>query len=168
MLTCRRATMFDLVGTSDCNLVNVIENYQMKYYFYHLLSWPQLTNIAVTPSGKVCGYSMAKLEEDIERAGHVTAVGILRSYRGLGIASTLIRLTQEPMAAVYGCDAVYLYVRVTNWAAFSLYKNKLGYSIDEVVKEYFYDKEDAYSMKLTFPEAKERRRQASKPKAVSA
>lgn len=61
MLTLRRATIFDLAGTSDCNLVNVIENYQMKYYFYHLLSWPQLTNIAVNSNGNVCGYSMAKL-----------------------------------------------------------------------------------------------------------
>ena len=25
-----------------CNLLCLPENYQMKYYFYHMLSWPQL------------------------------------------------------------------------------------------------------------------------------
>lgn len=30
-------------------------------------------------------------------------------------------------------------------------------SIDEVVKQYFYDKEDAYSMKMTFPDGELRR-----------
>ncbi|GFE54712.1 GTP binding protein [Babesia ovis] len=128
MLTMRRATMYDLVGTSDCNLVNVIENYQMKYYFYHLLSWPQLTNIAVAPNGYICGYSMAKLEEDVDNAGHLTAVGVLRSYRSMGIAQSVITQTHDAMEAVYACNSVYLFVRVSNWSAYSMYKNRLGYN----------------------------------------
>ncbi|EDO06356.1 putative N-terminal acetyltransferase A complex catalytic subunit NAA10 [Babesia bovis T2Bo] len=154
MLTIRRASMYDLIGTSDCNLVNVIENYQMKYYFYHLLSWPQLTNIAVSPSGYVCGYSMAKLEEDVENAGHLTAVGVLRSYRYMGIAKNVIKQTHNAMNAIYACTAVYLFVRVSNWAAFNMYKHKFGYVIDETVREYFHDKEDAYSMKHTFADSR--------------
>ncbi|GIX64358.1 N-acetyltransferase, putative [Babesia caballi] len=154
MLTLRRATIYDLVGTSDCNLVNVIENYQMKYYFYHLLSWPQLTNIAIAPNGYVCGYSMAKLEEDIDNAGHLTAVGVLRSYRSMGIANRVIKQTHDAMQAVYTCDSVYLFVRVSNWGAHAMYKYRLGYSVDEIVREYFNDKEDAYSMKHVFPDGR--------------
>ncbi|ORM40748.1 40S ribosomal protein S20 [Babesia sp. Xinjiang] len=153
MLTLRRATMYDLVGISDCNLVNVIENYQMKYYFYHLLSWPQLTNIATSTEGFICGYSMAKLEEDVDHAGHLTAVGVLRSYRSMGIAQKVIKQTHYGMQALYNCNSVYLFVRVSNWAAFAMYKEKLGYGIDEVVREYFHDQEDAYSMKHVFPGA---------------
>ncbi|XP_952838.1 GNAT-family N-acetyltransferase, putative [Theileria annulata] len=177
MIYSRRANIYDLVSLSDCNLVNVIENYQMKYYFYHLLSWPHLTNITIN-KGFVCGYSMSKLEEDKNKAGHVTAVGVLRSFRNLGIATNVIKQTRKgansiamectsekisnkiaavtnfgesdnAMNKVYDCDCSYLYVRVTNWAAYSLYKF-LGYFVDEVAKEYFHDKEDAYSMKLIF------------------
>ncbi|UKJ89463.1 GNAT-family N-acetyltransferase [Theileria orientalis] len=149
MIYSRRSTIYDLVSLSDCNLVNVIENYQMKYYFYHLLSWPHLTNITTNLRGRVCGYSMAKLEEDKNKAGHVTAVGVLRSFRNIGIAKKVIRQTHVAMKEVYDCECTYLFVRVTNWAAHSLYKG-LGYFVDELSKEYFYDREDAYSMKLIF------------------
>ncbi|CDR95293.1 N-acetyltransferase, putative [Babesia bigemina] len=151
MLTLRRATMYDLVGTLDCNLVNLMENYKMDYYFYHLLTWPQLTHVAVGPNGNVCGYAMAKLEDEIERAGHLTSVGVLRSYRSMGIANNVIKQGHASMDAVYLCEAVYLFVRVSNWAAHTLYKHKLGYSVDEVIREYFQDKEDAFSMKHVLP-----------------
>ncbi|AFZ81009.1 N-acetyltransferase, putative [Theileria equi strain WA] len=94
MIYVRRCSIYDLVSLSDCNLVNVIENYQMKYYFYHLLSWPHLTNIATNNRGRVCGYSMSKLEEEKQKAGHVTAVGVLRSFRNLGIATKVISQTR--------------------------------------------------------------------------
>ena len=29
-------------GAQHCNLSCLPENYQMKYYFYHILSWPQV------------------------------------------------------------------------------------------------------------------------------
>ena len=32
----------DLLNMQHCNLLNLPENYQMKYYFYHGLSWPQV------------------------------------------------------------------------------------------------------------------------------
>lgn len=36
----------------------------MKYYFYHLLSWPQLLWVAEDFDGKIVGYVLAKMEED--------------------------------------------------------------------------------------------------------
>ena len=38
----------------------------MKYYFYHLLSWPQLLWVAEDFDGKIVGYVLAKMEEDTE------------------------------------------------------------------------------------------------------
>ncbi len=43
------------------NLLNLPENYQMKYYMYHALTWPQLSYVAVEPSGKIVGYVLAKM-----------------------------------------------------------------------------------------------------------
>ena len=32
-----------------------------QYYFYHILSWPQLLYVAEDYSGKIVGYVLAKL-----------------------------------------------------------------------------------------------------------
>lgn len=35
-----------------CNLLCLPENYQMKYYFYHGLSWPQVGAVISPPQKK--------------------------------------------------------------------------------------------------------------------
>ena len=35
-----------------------------RYYFYHGLSWPQLSFVAVDEKDKICGYVLAKMEEE--------------------------------------------------------------------------------------------------------
>ena len=49
------------MAIQNCNLHNLPENYQMKYYFYHALSWPQLSYVAVDPKGRIVGYVLAKM-----------------------------------------------------------------------------------------------------------
>lgn len=44
-----------------CNLLCLPENYQMKYYFYHVLSWPQLSYVAQDHRGNIVGYVLAKM-----------------------------------------------------------------------------------------------------------
>lgn len=51
----------DLIQIQNCNLWCLPENYQMKYYFYHILSWPQLLQVAEDHKGKVVGYVLAKM-----------------------------------------------------------------------------------------------------------
>ncbi len=46
MVNIRRATVDDLYEMQNCNLFCLPENYQMKYYMYHILSWPQLLYVA--------------------------------------------------------------------------------------------------------------------------
>ena len=70
-----------------CNLQNLPENYQMKYYLYHALSWPSLLYVAEDDSGKIVGYVMAKMEDENEQEavhGHITSISVLRSHRKLG------------------------------------------------------------------------------------
>ena len=45
MVSIRRATVNDLINMQSTNLMCLPENYQMKYYFYHVLSWPQLLHV---------------------------------------------------------------------------------------------------------------------------
>lgn len=42
MVSIRPATIEDLINMQHCNLLCLPENYHMKYYFYHCLSWPQV------------------------------------------------------------------------------------------------------------------------------
>ena len=46
----------DLMNMQHCNLLCLPENYQMKYYMYHGLSWPQLSFVAEDHRGEIVGY----------------------------------------------------------------------------------------------------------------
>ncbi|CAD7976497.1 unnamed protein product [Amoebophrya sp. A25] len=149
MVSVRAATIHDLMGMQACNLFCLPENYQMKYYLLHMLSWPSLLYVAEEMcSKKIVGYVLAKIDEDSEGIhGHITSLSVLRSYRKLGLATKLMRNTLEAMREVYDAEFVSLHVRVSNRAAFTLYRHVLGFEIHDVEKGYYADKEDAYDMR---------------------
>ena len=96
---------------------------------------------------------MAKLEdenadgvENIPIHGHITSLSVLRQYRKFGIATKLMRATEYAMQTIYDAEYVSLHVRVTNRAAIGLYKEVLGFSINNVDEKYYADGEDAYDM----------------------
>ena len=79
-----------------CNLFNLPENYNLRYWLYHATSWPQLPHVAVDElTGKVVGYVLAKMEDENEKGkiphGHITSISVLREYRKLGLATKLMR-----------------------------------------------------------------------------
>ena len=63
MILIRPATVYDLLQMQTTNLWCLPENYQMKYYMYHILSWPQLLYVAVDHKNRCVGYVLAKMEE---------------------------------------------------------------------------------------------------------
>ena len=63
MITIRQAEPVDLQNMQHCNLLCLPENYQLKYYLYHALSWPQLSYVAVDENNKLVGYVLAKMED---------------------------------------------------------------------------------------------------------
>jgi peptide alpha-N-acetyltransferase len=90
------------MNMQHCNLLCLPENYQMKYFFYHGLSWPQLSYVAENEKGHIVGYDqflsiaklhlhchlfnryvLAKMEEDSEDEphGHITSLAVKRSHR---------------------------------------------------------------------------------------
>ncbi|KAL0573966.1 N-terminal acetyltransferase A complex catalytic subunit ard1 [Marasmius crinis-equi] len=148
----RRAKVEDLMGMQACNLQNLPENYTMRYYLYHILTWPSLSYVA-EDGGRIVGYILAKMEEEPADGenphGHVTSISVLRSYRRLGLAKKLMIQSQEAMATVYRAAFVSLHVRKSNRAALSLYRDTLGFAVKDVEKGYYADGEDAYAMQLS-------------------
>ncbi|ORX71947.1 N-alpha-acetyltransferase 11-like protein [Linderina pennispora] len=127
MITIRQARAGDQIGMQNCNLHNLPENYQMKYYLYHFATWPQLSFVAENEQGRVVGYVLAKMDDDAGAQppldGHITSL------------------------SVFGAKGVSLHVRVSNTAAYSLYKNTLKFEVDHTEEKYYADGEDAYAMK---------------------
>mgnify|MGYP003715680799 CR=1 FL=1 len=68
--------------------------------------------------------------------GHVTSISVLRSYRRLGLAQLLMRQSQDAMSKIFGAKYVSLHVRKTNRAAIGLYRDTLGFDVNDVEKGY--------------------------------
>jgi ribosomal protein S18 acetylase RimI-like enzyme len=164
MVCIRQATADDLVQIQTSNLWCLPENYQLKYYLYHYLSWPQLIHVAENHKGQIVGYVLAKMEEDAKPPhGHITSLAVLRTHRKCGIATDLMKQAHLRMQEAFGAVHCSLHVRYTNMAAFHLYSDTLGYKIADIEKGYYADGEDAYSMKRTFPTkpGKEKKKKAT-------
>lgn len=121
----------------------------MKYYFYHGLSWPQLSYVAEDDKGRIVGYVLAKMEEDSEDNphGHITSLAVKRSYRRLGLAQKLMEQAARAMVECFQAKYVSLHVRKSNRAALNLYMNTLHFTISEIEPKYYADGEDAYAMR---------------------
>jgi len=137
----------------------------MKYYFYHGLSWPQLSYVAEDENGKIVGYVLAKMEEDQEdmKHGHITSLAVKRSHRRLGLAQKLMDQASEAMVECFDAKYVSLHVRKSNRAALNLYKNSLKFETVEIEPKYYADGEDAYSMRRDLSEFSKKRDVISKP-----
>lgn len=150
----RCATTSDLMNMQHCNLLCLPENYQMKYYFYHGLSWPQLSYVAVDERNKIVGYVLAKMEEEPDEGtgvkephGHITSLAVKRSHRRLGLAKKLMDQASRAMVENFKAKYVSLHVRKSNRAALALYKTVLQFSVSDIEPKYYADGEDAYAMK---------------------
>ncbi|XMA13128.1 hypothetical protein WAI453_005919 [Rhynchosporium graminicola] len=150
----------DIPHVQHANITNLPENYFMKYYLYHALSWPQLSFVAVDVSRpqkspydypRIVGYVLAKMEEDPPdgiQHGHITSLSVMRTHRRLGIAEKLMRQSQRAMVETFQAQYVSLHVRVSNKAALLLYRDTLSFKMEKTEAKYYADGEDAYSMKL--------------------
>ncbi|KAI0009854.1 acyl-CoA N-acyltransferase [Xylariaceae sp. FL0662B] len=168
----RRLEPRDIPLIQHANLENLPENYFMKYYLYHALSWPQLSYVAVDVSRpkktpydypKIVGYVLAKMEEeptDGVQHGHITSLSVMRTHRRLGIAEKLMRQSQLAMVETFGAQYVSLHVRISNKAAIHLYTKTLGFDQEKTESKYYADGEDAYSMRLNLSSIREQIREA--------
>lgn len=87
-----------------------------------------------------------------ETRGHITSISVLRNYRRMGIAISLMKAAHIAMKSIFEVSVVTLHVRESNAAAIALYQSALVYNKEKVDKEYFADKEDAFFMKKILTE----------------
>lgn len=174
-ITVRQARIEDIQAMQNANLHNLPENYQLKYYMYHILSWPQASFVATTddcevldedtthtdPKGdtsyilkgeKIVGYVLGKMEDDPDAEdktphGHITSLSVMRTYRRMGIAEKLMRQSLYAMCESFGAQYVSLHVRKSNRAALHLYRDSLQFENTSIEKSYYQDGEDAYAMR---------------------
>lgn len=120
----------------------------MKYYFFHGLSWPQLSYVAEDEKGRIVGYVLAKMEGDDENNshGHITSLAVKRSHRRMGLAQKLVDQAATAMVQCFQAKYVSLHVRKSNRAALNLYTNALKFHISDIEPKYYADGEDAYAM----------------------
>jgi len=84
----------------------------------------------------------------VERLGHVTSLAVQKDFRRLGLAKAMMTQLHHHLQH-HGIASCGLHVRTSNLAACRLYQDD-GYQIDEIIKSYYQDGEDAYFMRRTF------------------
>ncbi|MCS7145126.1 MAG: ribosomal protein S18-alanine N-acetyltransferase [Nitrososphaerota archaeon] len=146
----------ELLNVMTINRICLPENYSYSFFYSLFKSNPESFLVAEV-DGKITGYVMSRVEWGsskmdtlrLRKLGHIVSIAVLPEYRGRGIGRALMREVLNALRNVYGCDEVYLEVRVTNTQAINLY-HSLGFKVTKVAKSYYVDGEDAYVMAIKF------------------
>ena len=139
----------------EINLKTLPEHYSDYFYESLLDELPEAFLVAEI-SGKLVGYIMCKTEYGFSnfkklgfvKKGHVVSVAVVDEHRGKGFGSELVNESLKGVK-MRQCGEMYLEVRCSNNGAVRLYEN-LGFSINQRLKTYYRDGEDAYLMAINF------------------
>ena len=151
----RRCDPIDIIPVMEINLKTLPEHYSDYFYESLLDELPEAFLVAEI-SGKLIGYIMCKTEYGFSnfkklgfvKKGHVVSVAVIDEHRGKGIGSELVNESLKGVK-MRQCGEMYLEVRCSNNDAVKLYE-KLGFSINQRLKTYYRDGEDAYLMAINF------------------
>jgi len=151
----RRCELSDIIPVMEINLRTLPEHYSDYFYESLLEELPEAFVVAEI-SGKIIGYIMCKMEYGFSnfkklgfvKKGHIVSVSVIEEYRGKGFGSVLVDEAAKGIK-IRQCGELYLEVRCSNTAAVKLYE-KLGFTIQQRLKTYYRDGEDAYLMAVNF------------------
>ena len=151
----RRCDPTDIIPVMEINLKTLPEHYSDYFYESLLDELPEAFLVAEI-SGKLVGYIMCKTEYGFSnfkklgfvKKGHVVSVAVVDECRGKGFGSELVNESLKGVK-MRQCGEMYLEVRCSNNDAVRLYE-KLGFSINQRLKTYYRDGEDAYLMAINF------------------
>ncbi len=150
----------DVASVQRLNQVFLPEHYPIYFFHENHRRFPKAFLVAEI-KGSIVGYVMCRVEKAFLwrktlNMGHVLSVAVDRNYRRRGIGRALMIEAEKNLRSEYGCNLIYLEVRVSNEPAINLYK-KLGYRKLGVIPRYYHDGEDAYLMfKIVSPDTTER------------
>ncbi|MHA1242851.1 MAG: GNAT family N-acetyltransferase [Promethearchaeota archaeon] len=138
----RRCTLEDLEGVIEVNEQELPEDYPYFFYKSILDNYPESFLVACNSNEKTPAMSSLKLKNN----GHLVSIAVLKTYRRLGIASTLLSHSMKKIKK-YKVDEFVLEVRVSNFEATNLYK-RFNYQTHSIKEKYYRDGENAYYMVL--------------------
>ena len=149
----RRCTLEDLEGVIEVNERELPEDYPYFFYKSILDNYPESFLVACNSNKEIIGYIMWRVERTpsnnslkLKNNGHLVSIAVLKTYRQLGIASTLLSHSMKKIKK-YKIDEFVLEVRVSNIEATNLYK-KFNYQTKTIKEKYYRDGENAYYMTL--------------------
>ena len=76
--------MEDMYEMQHSNLRCLPENYNLGFYYFHILSWPQLLYVQQDYNRNTVGYVLGKMDDEEvaeKKHGHITSLAVLRSHR---------------------------------------------------------------------------------------
>lgn len=146
----------ELLNIMTINRVCLPENYSYSFFYSIFKTNPESFLVAEVNNG-IVGYVMCRVEWGgskidtlrLRKLGHIVSIAILPEYRRKGIGRALMKEAINVLRDIYGCDEIYLEVRITNTQAINLYYS-LGFKVMKVAKGYYIDGEDAYVMAIKF------------------
>lgn len=147
----RRCTINDLEGVIEVNEKELPEDYPYFFYKSILDDYPESFLVACNSHGNILGYIMWRVEKlpskynlEFTNKGHLVSIAVLKDYRKLGIAKSLLKKSMNEIIK-YNIDEFVLEVRVSNYPAINLYK-KFGFKTHSIKRNYYRDQENAYYM----------------------
>lgn len=147
----RRCTLEDLEGVINVNEQELPEDYPYFFYKSILDNYPESFLVACNSNKEIIGYIMWRVEKTpaitslkLKNYGHLVSIAVLKNYRKLGIATTLLSHSMKKIKK-YKIDEYVLEVRMSNFEATNLYK-KFKFHTQSIKEKYYRDGENAYYM----------------------
>lgn len=128
------------------------EPYSIYVYRYFLYQWGNLCFMAMDGQDNLAGVVVSKLEPHRggPLRGYIAMLATKDTYRGKGIATTLVRMALDAMIA-RNADEVALETEETNTAAMKLYE-RLGFLRSKKLHRYYLNGNSAYRLVLYLKE----------------
>jgi peptide alpha-N-acetyltransferase len=157
---CRHVTYRQYRGEEDLPHVmrlidaELSEPYSIFTYRYFLHQWPSLCIFACGEDGSLVGTIVAKVEPHKCSGavrGYIAMLVVIKSFRGAGIGTQLVRRAIDGMRA-QGAQEVVLEAETHNAGALAMYEG-LGFIRDKRLERYYLSGTDAFRLKLLLPAA---------------
>ncbi|KAF3045134.1 N-alpha-acetyltransferase mak3 [Didymella heteroderae] len=128
------------------------EPYSIYVYRYFLYQWGDLCFMALDNDSNLIGVIISKLEPHRSGTyrGYIAMLAVQESHRGKGIASKLVSMAIDAMAA-RDADEVVLETEITNTASLKLYE-RLGFLRSKKLHRYYLNGNAAYRLILYLKE----------------
>ncbi|KAJ4992371.1 acetyltransferase [Stagonosporopsis vannaccii] len=128
------------------------EPYSIYVYRYFLYQWGDLCFMTLDQDCNLIGVIISKLEPHRSGTyrGYIAMLAVQESYRGKGIASKLVSMAIDAMAA-RDADEIVLETEITNTASLKLYE-RLGFLRSKKLHRYYLNGNAAYRLILYLKE----------------